>query len=119
MNKLSEKKERMRTRRRVRIRKKVTGTPERPRLSVFRSNRYIYAQLIDDLSPRRLAPTTGNRCKGNCRHGRNCSALVLYLFKRAGKGGRNLARTFRPMKDLLACFDDAKLFLLERISRMA
>lgn len=31
-----------------RIRKKVYGTPERPRLSVFRSNRYIYAQLIDD-----------------------------------------------------------------------
>lgn len=31
-----------------RIRKKVHGTPERPRLSVFRSNRYIYAQLIDD-----------------------------------------------------------------------
>ncbi|RMF47899.1 MAG: 50S ribosomal protein L18 [Bacteroidetes bacterium] len=31
-----------------RIRKKITGTPDRPRLSVFRSNRYIYAQLIDD-----------------------------------------------------------------------
>lgn len=31
-----------------RIRKKVVGTTERPRLSVFRSNRYIYAQLIDD-----------------------------------------------------------------------
>ncbi|MEN3040225.1 MAG: 50S ribosomal protein L18 [Bacteroidia bacterium] len=31
-----------------RIRKKIFGTPERPRLSVFRSNRYIYAQLIDD-----------------------------------------------------------------------
>ncbi|MEN2993515.1 MAG: 50S ribosomal protein L18 [Bacteroidia bacterium] len=31
-----------------RVRKKVFGTPERPRLSVFRSNRYIYAQVIDD-----------------------------------------------------------------------
>ena len=31
-----------------RIRKKVSGTPERPRLSVFRSNTGIYAQLIDD-----------------------------------------------------------------------
>ncbi|HOK25450.1 MAG TPA: 50S ribosomal protein L18 [Bacteroidales bacterium] len=37
-----------RTRIRKRIRKKITGTPERPRLSVFRSNRHIYAQLIDD-----------------------------------------------------------------------
>lgn len=32
------------------IRKKILGTTERPRLSVFRSNRHIYAQLIDDLN---------------------------------------------------------------------
>ncbi|MCS6894737.1 MAG: 50S ribosomal protein L18 [Bacteroidia bacterium] len=37
-----------------RIRKKVFGTPERPRLSVFRSNKYIYAQLIDDTKGRTL-----------------------------------------------------------------
>jgi len=35
-------------RRRYHVRKKVFGTPERPRLSVFRSNRHIYAQIIDD-----------------------------------------------------------------------
>ncbi len=35
-------------RRKHHVRKKVSGTKERPRLSVFRSNRYIYAQLIDD-----------------------------------------------------------------------
>jgi large subunit ribosomal protein L18 len=37
-----------RTRVRKRIRKKVHGTADKPRLSVFRSNRHIYAQLIDD-----------------------------------------------------------------------
>lgn len=37
-----------RDRRRVRVRKKLNGTGERPRLSVYRSNRYIYAQVIDD-----------------------------------------------------------------------
>lgn len=37
-----------RTKRRRRIRSKVTGTTLRPRLSVFRSNQYVYAQLIDD-----------------------------------------------------------------------
>jgi large subunit ribosomal protein L18 len=37
-----------RDRRRVRVRKKLSGTAERPRLSVYRSNRYIYAQVIDD-----------------------------------------------------------------------
>ncbi|MCI5139191.1 MAG: 50S ribosomal protein L18, partial [Candidatus Electrothrix sp. AR1] len=31
-----------------RIRKKITGTPERPRMCVFRSNRHIYVQIIDD-----------------------------------------------------------------------
>jgi len=33
---------------RYRIRKKITGTPERPRLSIFRSNKSIYCQIIDD-----------------------------------------------------------------------
>lgn len=37
-----------RERRKLRIRKKVNGTTERPRLSVFRSARHIYAQVIDD-----------------------------------------------------------------------
>jgi large subunit ribosomal protein L18 len=44
----TEKLKRAALRRRHHVRKKVSGTPERPRLSVFRSNRQIYAQLIDD-----------------------------------------------------------------------
>ncbi|NNF56713.1 MAG: 50S ribosomal protein L18 [Rhodothermaceae bacterium] len=44
-----------RARIRRRIRGKVQGTAERPRLSVFRSNKYIYAQVIDDLNGRTLA----------------------------------------------------------------
>ena len=38
-----------RIRRHARVRKKVSGAAERPRLAVFRSNRHIYAQLIDDV----------------------------------------------------------------------
>ena len=44
-----------RQRRRQRIRKKVEGSTERPRLSVFRSNKQIYAQVIDDSSGKTLA----------------------------------------------------------------
>jgi len=44
-----------RTRVRKRIRKKIYGTPEKPRLSVFRSNKQIYAQLIDDINGITLA----------------------------------------------------------------
>lgn len=39
----------MRKRRHVRVRARVSGTAERPRLNVFRSNKHIYAQLIDDV----------------------------------------------------------------------
>jgi large subunit ribosomal protein L18 len=44
-----------RERRKLRIRKKVNGTAERPRLSVFRTARHIYAQVIDDTSGTTIA----------------------------------------------------------------
>ncbi|MGB5810186.1 MAG: 50S ribosomal protein L18 [Polyangiales bacterium] len=44
-----------RARRQLRIRKKVQGTAERPRLSVFRSAKHIYAQVIDDVGGRTIA----------------------------------------------------------------
>lgn len=43
-----------RTRRHQRLRKKITGTPERPRLSVYRSHQHIYAQIIDDVAGKTL-----------------------------------------------------------------
>jgi large subunit ribosomal protein L18 len=45
---------RARVRRHVRVRRKVAGTAERPRLAVYRSNRHIYAQLVDDDAARTL-----------------------------------------------------------------
>ncbi len=44
-----------REKRQISIRKKVHGTPERPRLAVFRSCKHIYAQVIDDLAGKTLA----------------------------------------------------------------
>ena len=50
----------MRTRidRHRKIRSKVSGTPDRPRLAVFRSSKYIYAQIIDDTTGKTLASVT-------------------------------------------------------------
>jgi large subunit ribosomal protein L18 len=48
-------KEAQRRRRRFRVRNKVRGTAERPRLTVFRSSKHIYAQLIDDDTGKTLA----------------------------------------------------------------
>ncbi len=50
-------------RRKYHVRKKVFGTSERPRLSVFRSNRHIYAQIIDDVAGATLA-SASTRTKG-------------------------------------------------------
>lgn len=44
-----------RNRRHTRVRKRVHGTSDRPRLAIFRSNKYIYAQVIDDTEARTLA----------------------------------------------------------------
>jgi large subunit ribosomal protein L18 len=45
----------LKQRRHARVRRKVSGTAERPRLSVFRSNKHIVAQVIDDVAGRTLA----------------------------------------------------------------
>ena len=43
-----------RKKRQVRVRKKVTGSTERPRLCIFRSSKHIYAQIIEDVSGKTL-----------------------------------------------------------------
>lgn len=58
------KKEQRRKRIKQRIRKVVNGTAERPRLSVFRSNKQIYAQLVDDVSGVTLASATSLKDEG-------------------------------------------------------
>ena len=54
-----------RTRIRKSIRSKISGTPERPRLSVFRSNKNIYAQLIDDIAGNTLVAVSSAKLASN------------------------------------------------------
>ena len=53
-----------RARRQARIRAKVSGTADKPRLAVFRSNKYVYAQLINDDAGKTLAAATSLKMKG-------------------------------------------------------
>ena len=63
-----------------RIRKHVSGTPERPRMVVFRSNKQIYVQVIDDEAGKTLAAASSNdkelaaQCKG--KNGIEAAAIV-------------------------------------------
>jgi large subunit ribosomal protein L18 len=54
----------LRTRRHFRVRKKVNGTGDRPRLVIFRSLKHIYAQLVDDVSQRTLMTVTDSGFTG-------------------------------------------------------
>lgn len=54
----------LRKRRHARVRAKVIGTAERPRLAVFRSNRFVSAQLIDDRAGKTLVASHGREFKG-------------------------------------------------------
>ena len=60
MNRLELKKAK-RVRRNAHIRKRVTGTPERPRMTVYRSARYIYIQVIDDTKGNTLASASNKQ----------------------------------------------------------
>ncbi len=67
-----------RERRHRRVRRKIMGTPERPRLSVYRSLNQVYAQIIDDLSGKTLVAASslgkGVKGKGKTQTGGNIEA---------------------------------------------
>ena len=79
-----------RARRHRRVRKKVSGTAERPRLAVFRSNNHIYAQVIDDVAGRTLAAastadtTLKGGATGNTDAATKVGTLVAERAKAAG-----------------------------------
>ena len=79
----------MRMRRHIRVRGKVSGTPERPRLNVFRSNANIYAQLIDDVNGVTLvaANTLEKSFEGATGNAEAAKKVGLILAERAKAKG--------------------------------
>lgn len=79
-----------RIRRHARVRTKVAGTAERPRLAVFRSNRHIYAQLIDDAAARTLVAASDGEVKaggdGKTDAAKAVGGLLAERAKAAGIG---------------------------------
>jgi large subunit ribosomal protein L18 len=81
-------KPRQRLRRRRRVRAKVRGTAERPRLSVFRSNRGVNAQLVDDVAGHTLAAVNWTepdiKGLGSMEQAKRVGALIAERAKAAG-----------------------------------
>lgn len=66
-----------RVKRHLRVRKKVSGTPQRPRLSVYRSEKNIYAQIIDDVNAVTLAAASSIEKEFAVKNGGNKEAAKL------------------------------------------
>lgn len=76
--------------RQTRVRKKISGTPERPRLNVYRSNKNIYAQVIDDVNGKTLASASSLDAELNLSNGSNkdaAKAVGTAVAEKALKAG--------------------------------
>jgi large subunit ribosomal protein L18 len=100
-------------RRRHHVRSKITGTAERPRLTVFRSSKHIYAQLIDDLSGATLASASSRAkdVKSDLPYGGNVKAAQTV--------GRKIAEAAKAKGIGKAAFDRGHYRYHGRIKALA
>lgn len=77
-----------RSRRKTGIRKRLLGTAERPRLSVYRSGKHVYAQVVDDLEGKTLAAASSVQAKmsygGNVESAKQVGTKIAEAAKAAG-----------------------------------
>jgi large subunit ribosomal protein L18 len=74
-----------RTQRKARVSGSVRGTTERPRLSVFRSVKHIYAQIVDDTTGKTLVAANSDQKEAALKHGGNKAAATAIGKLLAGK----------------------------------
>jgi large subunit ribosomal protein L18 len=103
-------KQRRQARRAHRVRSKITGTSERPRLSVFRSSKHIYAQLIDDANGVTLASASSNP-KGSKAYGGNVAS--------ATEVGQKLAEAAKAKGIVKVAFDRGHYRFHGRVKALA
>jgi len=96
-----------RDRRRKRIRAKIFGTSEKPRLSLFKSNKYITAQLIDDTKGNTLASATSKNIKGK------------NVLEKAKAVGASIAEQAKSKKIHSAVFDRGGYLYTGSVSAVA
>ena len=86
--------------RHYRVRKHVSGTPERPRLSIYRSNKFVYAQVIDDQNGRTLAAASSIQKDLKTQLGGKCSNMDA-----AKLVGKTVAQRAKDKGVTKVCFD--------------
>lgn len=94
----------------VKIRKKIEGTSERPRLSVFRSSKHMYAQLVDDVSGRTLVSFSSDKVEG-LKSTSNCDAAKAV--------GVNIANAAKAKNITKIVFDRSGYLYHGRIKALA
>lgn len=99
----------IRERRHLRVREKISGTEAKPRLCVFRSNKHIEAQLIDDVKGITLVSSSSVALK--LKNGGNCEA--------AAKVGEDLAKKALSKGIEVAVFDRGGYLYHGRIAALA
>jgi len=99
----------IRVRKHLRVREKISGTAEKPRLCVFRSNKHIEAQLIDDVKGVTLVSSSSTQLK--LKNGSNCEA--------AAKVGADLAKKALEKGVETVCFDRAGYLYHGRVAALA
>ena len=100
-------------RRSFRVRKRLSGTPDRPRLMVQRSSKHVYCQLIDDTSGRTIASasTRDKDLRGSIKNGGNKDAAAVV--------GKALAEKASAAGVKAACFDRGPFKYHGRVAALA
>lgn len=114
MSSISSKRIKARTKRKIGIRKRIHGTPERPRLTVFRSHRNIYAQVVDDLKGATLLACDGKHAAAEeIPEGVDGKCAVAY------KVGRTIAAKAKDQGITSMVFDRSGYLYHGRIAALA